>query len=115
MQNKYIQFGLRLDLLLKDKAERLKVKKITQKELAKVLGVDQSFISQMIKGQRLPSTDTAIELANYLDCCLDYLLRGIGSKRPVESMNIYDLIDASSLKSTQKDIFKAFMRSISQN
>ncbi len=47
--------------------EFLKPKKITQYQLAKGLGVAQIRISQIVKGERSITADTALRLGRYFD------------------------------------------------
>lgn len=61
-----VQFG---DIL----AELRQDHKMTQKELAKALGVATSSISAYERGTRLPALDILVELANYFDVTVDYL------------------------------------------
>ena len=61
-----VQFG---DIL----AELRQDHKMTQKELAKALGVATSSISAYERGPRLPALDILVELANYFDVTVDYL------------------------------------------
>lgn len=62
-------FGERL------KAERIK-KGVTEVEIAKELGVAQSYISKLENGIKNPSNGMLIALAKYYDVTTDYLLLG---------------------------------------
>lgn len=57
------------------KAERIK-KGVSQDELAKLLGVEQSYISKLENGIKTPSNGTLIALAKYFGVTTDYLLLG---------------------------------------
>ena len=48
---------------------------MTQKELAKSLGVDQSAVSLWEKGKTSPRADVAIRITQLLDCTLDDIYR----------------------------------------
>lgn len=50
-------------------------KGMTQKELAKSLGVDQSAVSLWEKGKTSPRADVAIRITQLLDCTLDDIYR----------------------------------------
>lgn len=61
-----VQFG---DIL----AELRQDHKMTQKELAKALGIATSSISAYERGTRLPAFDILVEFANFFDVTVDYL------------------------------------------
>lgn len=48
---------------------------ITQMQLAEIIGVDQSTISQWETGHALPSLKIAVKLANALGCKVDDLIK----------------------------------------
>lgn len=54
--------------------ELRKEKNITQKELAKILGFEQTIVCMWELGTREPSNETLIKMANYFNCSIDYLL-----------------------------------------
>lgn len=56
----------------------------TQTKLAKWLNVSQSFISQMKSGEKLPSMDKAITIAEKLGCTVQYLLTGYIQKMDID-------------------------------
>ncbi len=60
-------FGTRLKKARKDK-------KVTQKELARVLGVAQSAIANYENNTRFPGLDTLREISDFLNISLDHLL-----------------------------------------
>lgn len=49
-------------------------KGITQTELAEILDVAPSYVSQMESDKRLPAVENLIKLANMLDCTTDHIL-----------------------------------------
>lgn len=49
-------------------------RKITQEDLGKILGTSHVTIGRYENGERIPKLDILIELANYFDVSLDYLL-----------------------------------------
>ncbi|HHY79517.1 MAG TPA: helix-turn-helix transcriptional regulator [Thermoanaerobacter sp.] len=54
-----------------NKLKELRMKyKLTQKELAKKLGVTPDYISQIERG-RIPGMETAIKIANFFDTTVD--------------------------------------------
>lgn len=49
-------------------------KNITQEELGKILGTSHVTIGRYENGERIPKLDILIDLANYFETSLDYLL-----------------------------------------
>ena len=47
---------------------------INANTLANILGVKDSTVSRYIHGQRLPSIDSLVKIANHFNCTTDYLL-----------------------------------------
>lgn len=84
-------FGSRLKKARKDK-------KVTQKELASVLGVAQSAIANYENNTRFPGLDTLREISDFLNISLDHLL-GVEEKvkhkasRSLESENYSKIAD----------------------
>ena len=52
----------------------LQSKNITAYKLSKDTGITQGMISYWKSGERLPSAENLIILADYLNCSVDYLL-----------------------------------------
>ncbi len=50
--------------------------KLTQGQLAKLVGCSPSFIGHLERGSRQASTETLVALSNKLDVSVDYLLAG---------------------------------------
>ena len=72
-------------------------KGLTQEELAKMVDVTGSQISQIESGKRKPSFETLLKLGEALDCSSAYLL--MGEKNPVtviDDENVND--DISTIK-----------------
>lgn len=53
--------------------EIIKRKGYTNKEIADILGVDQNTVSRYITGRRKITLETAVNLANVLNCKVDDL------------------------------------------
>lgn len=51
-----------------------KEKKITQLQLQIKTGIDQALISKFENGERIPTTDSLIILADFFDTSIDYIL-----------------------------------------
>jgi transcriptional regulator with XRE-family HTH domain len=72
---------------LGDKIIRLRQDKdITQKELAKLLHIDQSMISYYEKNKKRPSYEVLAKIADIFDVSVDYLLGRTDDPRPVEEI-----------------------------
>ncbi|MGI6014427.1 MAG: helix-turn-helix domain-containing protein [Oscillospiraceae bacterium] len=52
----------------------LQLRNITAYKLSKDTGITQGMISYWKNGERMPSADNLIVLADYFDCSVDYLL-----------------------------------------
>lgn len=50
------------------------IRNITQNEMADALGVNQTFISQLENGRRVPTLEMTERIADLLDCSIDGLL-----------------------------------------
>lgn len=50
------------------------IRNITQNEMADALGVNQTFISQLENGRRVPTLEMTERIADVLDCSIDGLL-----------------------------------------
>lgn len=53
---------------------RRKLKKLSQKEVADGINISVSFYGNIERGLRIPSIDTLVDIANFLDTSTDYLL-----------------------------------------
>lgn len=72
--------------------KKLRIKRnITQVELAKVLNVKQETISAYESGKALPSCESLVKMAEYLNTSTDYLLGRIEDDKPLTEFNIKDM------------------------
>ena len=62
--------------------ELRKEKKVKQKELAAILGIQESAISLYETNRNTPNDKTKVEIAKYFDVSLDYLLGVIDERVP---------------------------------
>lgn len=74
---------------------------ISQRELASKIGVDESIVSRIIKGERTPKSDMLANIATALHTTSDYLL-GIENEE-FDSAKIIRLIARNSSKMTKKE------------
>ena len=51
-------------------------KKLTQEELAEIVGISPSFVGHIERGEKKASLETIVRLCEILDVPADYLLRG---------------------------------------
>ena len=92
-------------------AKLLKEKRISQKDLAMMVGVTESALSRYIRNEREPKIETLANLATGLDTTVDYLATGAKSESDFDE--IYRLVARSSymLTETQKmKIIEAVMK-----
>lgn len=91
--------------MIKGLAERLQSERtknnLSQKEVAKFIGVSPSIISNYEKGERTPSLENLTSLAKLFHCSSDYLL-GIGK-------NDNSILDVSMLTERQITLLKQFL------
>lgn len=60
---------------IRERLRELRIEKeLTQSQLAEKLNVDFRTISNWEKGVRKPDIDTLVEIADYFDISVDYLL-----------------------------------------
>lgn len=93
-------FGLRLK-----KARKLK--KITQKELAETLGVEQSTISNYEKGLRHPAATALMEIAQILEVSVEFLLGGDEDNRSTPQSKNYNNSTGASKEAPDTLILKS--------
>ena len=86
-------------------AERLKEQrhkiKLSQKEVANILHVSTSIISNYERGERSPSIENLVTLATLYHCTTDYLL-GIENKNKQN-------VDVSMLNNRQIELLQNFL------
>lgn len=74
---------------------------ISQRELASRIGVDESMISRIVKGERIPKSDVLANIATALHTTSDYLL-GIENDE-FDSVKVTRLIARNSSKMTEAE------------
>ena len=91
---------------MKNLKELRQKKKITQIRLSIAAEVSQETISAYESGKALPSADTLIKLADFLDTSVDYLLDRTDNSTPLnlKRTNLSDELvqDFNKLNDTQK-------------
>lgn len=95
-------FGERLNELIED----LGMKKV---QFAKELDVDQSYVSQMISGKRMPSDRIIKDICRIGGVNREWLCNGILPKKVINASNSLDaLADAHNLSQRDREIIKGF-------
>ena len=87
--------------------ELRKERKLTQIELSKLLGIDQTTVSKWELGKALPDTATLIKLADFFDVSTDYLLSRSNFYYPdklIQSMQTVAPMGDSSYSSEEREI-----------
>lgn len=84
--------------------EQRLLRKLSQKEVAKTIGVSVSVISNYEHGERTPSVETLMSLAGLYRCSVDYLLG-------IDKSNCMG-IDTSMLSEKQVVLLQEFLSSL---
>ena len=86
--------------------EQRKLLKLSQKEVAKAIGVSPSIISNYESGERTPSVECLMALAGLYRCSTDYSLG-------LDKTNCSSYIDTSNLSASQHKLLLDFIDTIS--
>lgn len=78
---------------------------MTQQALGKLFGVSGTMARYYLTGEKLPSTDTAILIAQRLGCQVEWLLTGRGPAH----LDHDDLLDISGLPAASKHAIRALV------
>lgn len=85
--------------------ELMRTSKYTQRELARMVGVTESAMSQYISGDREPKIGVVANLATALNTTTDYLLNGdTEDKKDFET--VYRFVTRSSSEFTDEEKLK---------
>lgn len=52
----------------------LQLREVTAYKVAKETGISQGLMAQYNRGEKIPTVNNLIKIANFLDCSVDYLL-----------------------------------------
>lgn len=85
--------------------EQRMLKNLSQKEVAKSLGISASIVSNYESGERTPSVEILIALARLYHCSTDYLLG-------FDKTDKDKCIDVSMLSDKQRNLLQHFLLSI---
>ena len=95
--------------MIKGLGERIKKlrmsRKLSQRELAELLGVSVTLISNYENSERTPSAENIISLANIFRCSSDYLL-GIEKNK--------NTLDTSMLNDNQLKYLRSFLNELAK-
>ena len=82
--------------------EKMKKQKLSQKDLALMVGVTESALSRYIHGERAPKLDVLANMATALNTTVDYLVTGMEEETNFDSL--YRLVARGSqdLNETEK-------------
>lgn len=102
-----------------DYAKRLKSLQVaqgikTQIELSAWMGFSKSIVSAWMRGEKIPSMDTALKIAEMFGVCVEWLLTGKGLKHPDDAPVLQNYINVTDLTPEQiqeTNEFIAFKRS----
>lgn len=85
--------------------EQRQLLKLSQKEVAKAIGVSPSVVSNYESGERTPSVECLMALAGLYRCSTDYLLG-------LDKSNCTSYIDTSHLSASQHKLLQSFLDSL---
>lgn len=85
--------------------EQRLLKNLSQKEVAKSIGISSSIVSNYESGERTPSVEVLIALARLYHCSTDYLLG-------FDRIDKDRLLDVSMLNDEQRTLLQHFLSSI---
>ena len=86
-----------------------------QKELAMRLGCSQATVSDWVNGEKLPSMDTALDIAEKLNCCVVWLLTGKKASLQGKEPDLQSYINVSELTNEQRELVAGMIYQLSQN
>ena len=92
----YLNYAKRLKELQNDKGIK------TQIELSAWMGFSKSIISAWMRGEKIPSMDTALKIAEMFGVCVEWLLTGKGLKHPSDTPGLQNHINVASLTDDQR-------------
>ena len=103
----------------KDFANRLKALQTekgikTQIELSRWLGFSRSIVSEWMRGECLPSMDTAIKLSEKFGCNAQWLLTGKGKKTIDEEIITQGFLESANLTNEQITLIKSMVTQFEQ-
>lgn len=85
--------------------EQRRLKNLSQKQVAKSIGISASIVSNYESGERTPSVESLIALARLYHCSTDYLLG-------FDKIDKDRLLDVSMLNEEQRKLLQHFLSSI---
>ena len=104
----YLDYARRLKELQTDKGIK------TQIELSAWMGFSKSIISAWMRGEKIPSMDTALKIAALFDVCVEWLLTGKGQKSQNDLPYLRDVIDVTHLTPEQLTLIKGMIAQFEQ-
>ena len=104
----YLDYAKRLKGLQIDKGIK------TQIELSAWMGFSKSIISAWMRGEKIPSMDTALKIAEMFGICVEWLLTGKGQKYPNDPPDLRNVIDVTHLSPDQIQAVKLIIAQFEQ-
>lgn len=68
--------------------ERRKELNLTQLDIKSKVGISSGNISDIERGNRLPAASTLVQLAEVLECSVDYILTGISPSSEISFLSV---------------------------
>jgi len=104
----YLDYAKRLKGLQIDKGIK------TQIELSAWMGFSKSIISAWMRGEKIPSMDTALKIAEMFGVCVEWLLTGKGQKSPSDLPALRNVIDVTNLTPEQLALINGMLAQFEQ-
>ena len=107
----YLDYARRLKELQTDKGIK------TQIELSAWMGFSKSIISAWMRGEKIPSMDTALKIADKFDVCVEWLVTGKGSKhhnKETQLTNHNGYLESANLTPEQLQVVKLMIAQFEQ-
>ncbi len=101
----YQNFGQRLKGLQQKKGIK------TQKDLATWLGFSTSIVSEWLRGEKIPSLDTAVGIAAKFGCAVEWLITGKETYSPNQTGNP-NIIDLTKYSDDQRNLIEQLLNFI---
>lgn len=72
--------------------EKRRTSGLSQKQVAEMIGISQTMISQYERGERNPSLEVLVKLAVVYRCSIDYLL--MGNEKASAEVSVEGIVDS---------------------
>lgn len=92
----------------------MKERNISNYEMSKKTGISDSLIGYWRKGERVPKADNLLNIANFLECSVDYLLGRTENSQTINGNNVVNTSNSGNNNTNNVSIGKASSEDISE-